>query len=164
MKKNPLNSLFCSILICLIGCCVCNASEILQGKVVRVIDGDSIVVKEGKRTHEVRLWGIDCPEYDQPYASFARKLSTKMLKDKTVRVEIKARDSYGRDVAVVYYHDLNVNEELVRQGAAWVYERYCRDSICRKWEKYERNSRADRVGLWAGRQAVPPWKWRKARK
>jgi endonuclease YncB( thermonuclease family) len=87
-----------------------------------------------------------------------------MLKGKTVNVEIKGHDSYGRDVALVYSGALNVNEELVRKGAAWVYDRYCRDSICRKWEKFERISRAERAGLWAGEKAVPPWKWRRSKK
>lgn len=136
------------------------AAFILTGKVTKIIDGDSVLVRQDGRSHEIRLWGIDCPEYDQPYASAAKKLSKKLLRDKVVTVEVKNRDSYGRLVAVVFVGNLNANEELVRQGAAWVYSRYCRESICSEWKKLETRAKADRVGLWGEKSTIPPWKWR----
>jgi endonuclease YncB( thermonuclease family) len=40
-----------------------------RGELVRVIDGDSLVVlREGEKT-KVRLWGIDCPDGQRPYSA-----------------------------------------------------------------------------------------------
>jgi endonuclease YncB( thermonuclease family) len=57
---------------------VCGAAnaETLTGKVVRVVDGDTIVVLGTQKTqHRVRLGGIDAPERRQPYG----KTSTERL-------------------------------------------------------------------------------------
>lgn len=52
--------------------------EELVGKVIGIIDGDTIVVRAGRTVEKVRLSGIDCPErflfnpkYSQPYADKA---------------------------------------------------------------------------------------------
>lgn len=50
-----------------------------------------------------------------------------MLHQKVVRVKITDIDRYGRHVGVIYRYRKNVNEELVKRGAAWVYEDYIRD-------------------------------------
>jgi endonuclease YncB( thermonuclease family) len=50
------------------------AASRFEGKVVRVKDGDSILVERSdvKRTSEVRLAGIDAPEAAQPWGPEAR--------------------------------------------------------------------------------------------
>lgn len=135
----------------------------LTGVVTKVIDGDSLLIRQGRNSYEVRLWGIDCPEYDQPYGGAARKMGTTLLRGKAVTVEAKSRDSYDRLVGVVYLGKINVNEELVRQGAAWVYGRYCREAVCDEWRNLEERAKSARLGLWGGKQPVPPWKWRRER-
>ncbi len=43
-------------------------ADTLEGKVVRVVDGDTLVVLDsGNTQHRVRLAGIDTPERGQPY-------------------------------------------------------------------------------------------------
>lgn len=140
------------------------AGKVIYGTVIKVLDGDSIIVRDDKKHHEVRLWGIDSPEYDQPYGKNARKQSTKLLKGKKVSVTVITKDNYGRLVGVVYAGNTNINEILVTQGSAWVYTKYCKESICRQWKKMERSARNSKAGLWAGNNALPPWKWRHAKK
>lgn len=49
--------------------------------------------------------------------------------------------------------------ELVRAGLAWWYRHYApRD---RELERLEAQARAARRGLWADKDPVPPWEWRK---
>ena len=43
-----------------------------QGKVVRVIDGDTIEVLHHGQAERIRLNGIDCPEKGQAYGTRAR--------------------------------------------------------------------------------------------
>ena len=135
----------------------------IEGRVTRVIDGDSLLVKEGGRVLEVRLWGIDCPEYDQPYGRRAKAVSHDLLDGRSIRLEVEDRDSYGRLVALVYRGDMLVNEELVHRGTAWVYGHYCRLSICRHWRNLQRRVRSVKKGLWRERRPTPPWVWRHRR-
>lgn len=138
-----------------------SSQSVLVGKVTRVIDGDSVIVRQNGRNYEIRLWGIDCPEYNQPFATAARKISKRLIGNKTVRVVIKDTDSYGRLVGVITRDSININEQLVSEGAAWVYGRYCREYVCRKWQKLEAKAKYQGDGLWQDKRAIPPWTWRK---
>ena len=132
----------------------------LHGKVVKVIDGDSIIVKTKNGRVEVRLYGIDSPEYDQPYALRSKKMTRRMVKGRTVDVKGVERDKYGRLIAVVYQGANCINGELVKNGGAWVYERYCKKKICRQWKNLESAAKRDNRGLWKESNPLPPWEWR----
>lgn len=162
MRKTCTAVIFC---ICLLGAYECSAfaGQYVIGKVARCIDGDSLIVRENGLNREIRLWGIDCPEYNQAYAVAARNLCKRLVGNRQVRVEIKNTDSYGRLVGVVYLENFNMNEELVRQGAAWVYGRYCQESICQEWKELEKTARSKKTGLWHEKNVTAPWKWRRAK-
>ncbi|MCF8035320.1 MAG: thermonuclease family protein [Desulfobacteraceae bacterium] len=53
-----------------------------------------------------------------------------------------------------------LNEELVRVGFAWVYDRYCRIRDCNAWGDLENQARESEIGLWQQACPIPPWKWR----
>jgi len=49
-------------------------------------------------------------------------------------------------------------------GLAWWYRKYSKDQSpedAGRYEFAEQEARAKRAGLWADRQPVPPWGWRK---
>ena len=75
-------------------------------------------------------WGIDCPETRQDFGTKAKKLTSTLVFSKVVDVEPVTRDRYGRTVAFVRVGDTLVIEELIRQGLAWVFTRYCDRAIC----------------------------------
>jgi micrococcal nuclease len=50
-------------------------------------------------------------------------------------------DRYGRTVALVAVGTRLVNQELVWQGLAWVFTRYCYRPICEEWTKLEAEAR-----------------------
>ena len=59
----------------------------LVGKVVGVIDGDSIrVMREGK-AEQNRLAGIDCPERKQAFGTKAKQAASALVFDKDVTVQ-----------------------------------------------------------------------------
>lgn len=74
---------------------------------------------------------------------------------------VQDTDRYGRVVGRVYRGGLDVNAELVKQGAAWVYRNYAKDQ---RLFTLEDEARAARRGLWALPEAErqPPWEWRQA--
>lgn len=133
---------------------------VLTARVVKIVDGDTIHVEvSGKQTQKVRLLGIDTPERDQPYAREARKELVKLVSGREVRLETHGSDGFGRLLARVFVDELDVNADLVRVGAAWVYRKYSDDAALLA---LEREARAAQRGLWAlpAGERVPPWAWR----
>ena len=61
-------------------------------------------------------------------------------------------------------NNLCLNEELIKNGYAWVYKKYCKDDFCTKWLEYEQNAQVNKSGLWSGKNPVPPWEFRHQRK
>ena len=134
----------------------------LRGKVVSVADGDTLTVFNAEgRTTKVRLYGIDCPESRQRGGQEAGALTRELALFSEVRLETMDTDRYGRSVAVVYLSDGRIlNEELLRQGQAWLYTAYCADPRCLAWKALERTARAEKKGLWQDASPEPPWHWR----
>ncbi|MGI6657777.1 MAG: thermonuclease family protein [Desulfobulbus sp.] len=133
------------------------------GKVVKIQDGDSFKVRKGAKIYGVRLYGIDCPEFDQEYGMAAKQRLAAMIPPGTrVVIDVVDVDSYGRVVALVSSGSRLVNAELVRSGAAWVTPRYCRQkSVCRDFRRLEQEARKQRRGLWRSEHPEPPWRWRR---
>ena len=142
----------------------CSSSLAWHGLVVKVLDGDSIRVKRGNRIVEIRLYGIDAPEYGQRYGDRARYFLRGLLLRKTVSVEPVDVDRYRRVVALVRIHGRLANREMVREGLAWMYPRYCkRKKLCSELKRLQAKARKQRRGLWKDRHPMSPWeyKWRK---
>ena len=55
------------------------SAEFFEGRVVGVVDGDTIDVLVGSETRRVRLFGIDTPERGQPWADKARQAALQQL-------------------------------------------------------------------------------------
>jgi len=128
------------------------------GLVIRVRDGDSIVVRVGGIGIEVRLDGVDSPELVQAYGRRAKRFTADLAFGREVRLVVKGRDAYGRELAEVLLGDgRSLNRELVSAGYAWWFRRHSSD---RDLEERERQARAARRGLWADPNPVPPWVFR----
>lgn len=130
------------------------------GKVIKVKDGDSIVLLEDNNEQtEIRMAHIDAPEYSQAFGRKSKKFLSDMIAGKDVSYRIyESEDRYGRVVAVILLDDLNVNMEMVRNGYAWHFKRY---STNLKYSKLERAARQAGWGLWADADPVAPWEYRK---
>jgi micrococcal nuclease len=138
------------------------AAVTLQGRVVRVVDGDTIAVRSRGFETTVRLLGIDTPETRSPgiVQCFgpAASARTRRLLPRGVRVRLvtdptqDTRDRYGRLLAYVYRagRSTSVNLALVATGHAKVYV-FDRDQPFRHARSYLRaqaRARAARRGLW----------------
>ncbi|MBC9176163.1 thermonuclease family protein [Roseomonas ludipueritiae] len=131
-------------------------AEELAGRVVGVHGGDTLTLLTPERRQvKVRLHAIDTPESRQPYGTRARQELAQLAFQKVVRVAVIDTDRYGRTVGQVCVGGLNVNVELVRRGAAWVYRQYNRDP---RFVALEEEARQAQRGLWVLPQAerVPP--------
>ena len=139
-----------------------SSAESLQGKVIAIADGDTFtLLNASKQQIKIRLAEIDTPERGQPYSKRSTQALSGMVFQKQVSVVIQDTDRYGRTVGRVYVGELDVNAELVKIGAAWVYRKYVKDQ---RLFDLEREAKAAKVGIWglSETQQMPPWEWRRS--
>lgn len=138
----------------------------LAGKVIRVIDGDTLVLlvdrEQGKPEEvRVRLEGIDCPESGQPWSKRAKQELSDLVLNQMVKVWTIGEDRYERKLGRVYVgaddKPTDVNAALVARGLAWHYKQYSEDENLAEAEKA---ARRERKGLWVDPSPVAPWDWR----
>jgi micrococcal nuclease len=130
-------------------------------EVTRVIDGDTIEVRIGGHSEDVRLIGIDTPETVKPgtpvqcFGPQASRFTHRLLEGRRARLVfgVEQRDTYGRLLAYVYLGRRFVNAILMRRGFARSLTIAPNDRFAPLFRRLElRAARAGR-GLWG---ACPP--------
>jgi micrococcal nuclease len=145
-----------------------DASATAYGRVVEVIDGDTLVVLVHKgegQLEDVRLIGIDAPEKGEDFAGEATAALEDLVDQQEVRLETGAeeRDQYGRLLAYVFVGDgvdelktnVFVNAELLRRGLATLYTVPPNVRYVDRLQQAQDQARTARVGMWAAAAASP---------
>lgn len=132
-------------------------------------DGDTIVVSLGGERVTVRLDSIDCPENDQPWGYTAHAGLIRLIGGRSVHMEVHGYDDFGRTLATLYVgvlngeQWLNVNEQMIVLGHAWVMRKYFDHLPVSRQQKLFRLlywAKSRNVGLWSTPDPIPPWKWK----
>ncbi|QYJ05268.1 thermonuclease family protein [Nocardioides panacisoli] len=97
-----------------------------RGRVVRVIDGDTVDVRLGKRVKRVRMIGINTPERGRcGYGTATRKLTRFLPKGQRVLLVSDPtqdyKDRYGRLLRYVKKGNSDANRRQVKSGMSRVY-------------------------------------------
>ena len=141
-------------------------ADTLTGRVIRVTDGDTIVVLDSANVqHKIRLTGIDAPERKQAFGTKSKDNLSESVAGKFVVVEHEKRDRYERILGKVLLNNQDMNFEQVKAGLAWHYKYYQKEQTPADRVKYsdmEREARMEKRGLWYEANPVPPWDYRKA--
>ena len=126
--------------------------------VVRVIDGDTVVLRLQGAVETVRLIGVDTPETVHPtkpvecFGPEASAFTHSTLKPKTqVRVQrdVEARDRYQRLLDYLYLIDGTfINQELLRLGFARTLSIAPNTAFSAKFASIETAARENQIGLW----------------
>jgi micrococcal nuclease len=129
-------------------------------RVVRAVDGDTLVVRAGGRSVTVRLLGVDTPETRRgrvecggPAAS--RQLARIAPPGSRVRLVTDpdsgdTRDRYGRLLAYVDSRRGDLGERQLRAGLAYVYRyRDRRFSRLGRYRRAEADARGHRRATWS---------------
>jgi endonuclease YncB( thermonuclease family) len=131
-----------------------NAAQ-FTGRVVAVLDGDTIVVLATDRQRvRVRLAGIDAPEKGQPFANRAKAHLSHLVHARDVVVDWHKRDPYGRVVGKVRVSGVDAALEMVTSGLAWHYARFANEQSPADRKLYaqaQARAREERRGLWRDR-------------
>lgn len=139
------------VVILLLICCWGAAT---QAK-VKVLDGDSLLI-DGRN---IRLEGIDAPEYNQTCFNAQNKLYDCGQRAKATLAALvkngvdcikRKTDRYKREVSICYAGKTNVNREMVRRGRAVAYTRYYAG-----YAADEAEAKKAKRGLWSGRFMRP---------
>ena len=129
--------------------------------VTAVADGVTItVLTPDKRQVKIRLYGIDCPERWQAFGDRAKQATSDAVFGKTVTVQPKDTDRYGRTAAVVLMPGgKSLNEHLIREGLARVYQDCTQEDICASLRKLETGAKAQKRGMWEDKTPAPQPGW-----
>lgn len=134
-------------------------------RVVRVVDGDTIIVNYNGKEERVRLIGSDTPESVHPDPSknipegiIASDYTKSMLENKEVRLEfdIQERDQYGRLLAYVWLGNTMFNKTLLQEGYAQVSTYPPNVKYVEDFVKLEREARENNKGLWQHEESLDP--------
>jgi len=134
------------------------ASEIIAGKVVTVIDGNTLeIFTSENETYKILLYGIDSPELDQEYGEKAKRFLEKLTLNKSINVEIQGKDRLGNRLGIVMIDGEDPREKLLEEGLAWTAER----NPIVEFENIKEKSREKGKGLWKEKDPTPPWIFRR---
>jgi len=135
-------------------------------KVVRVIDGDTVVLLIGETETTVRLIGVDTPETVHPskpveeYGKEASQFLKNLLAGESVYLKYEPgskTDKYGRTLAYLYRapDSLFINLEIIRQGYGHAYTVFPFQYID-TFRFAEQEARLKGKGLWTQGGAAKP--------
>ena len=136
----------------LLGLVVFAPQPLTASEVIRVVDGDSFIVRLNGIPQQVRLACIDAPEIGQfPYGRLATNAFRGLLPaDSAVTIYPIKKDRYGRTIGHVSTPGgVDVAEELVRRGLAFVYTRYLSDCDGPNLLLLESQARDYKKGIWS---------------
>lgn len=127
--------------------------------VTKVIDGDTIEVRQEKRNYKVRLSEIDAPEINQKFGTESKNYLASLVLNEEIELIYITEDRYGRIVAKIYKDNKDINRSMVRNGLAWVYDYYVKDqSLYNDQNLAKKNS----FNIWSEVSPTPPWVFRRS--
>ena len=144
-----------------LACAAPALGETIEGTVVRVTDGDTVVLKpdtKGEKPLKLRLQGIDAPERCQPGGDESREALSARVLNKRVKATTHATDDHKRAVATVKLDGEDVGAWMVQQGRAWTHGFKHAPA---PYAKQELEARAARRGLFADPASQEPRQFRK---
>lgn len=146
-----------------------------QHKVVRVVDGDTVVVDYKGKNQRIRLFCVDTPESVHPEAGrnthlgeIASEYAKKSLTGKYVVVEFEneKRDKYGRLVAyIIIEGKKNFNLELIKLGLSPYHTAYGRSKkYDQEFRDVEKEAQDKGLGIWSDPEFLEKYQKMKAKK
>ncbi|MCP9914896.1 thermonuclease family protein [Cyanobium sp. ATX 6F1] len=128
--------------------------------VLKVENGQVLLVRIGAQERRVRLACVQAPRPAQePWATQAGEaLQRRVPLGSPVQISLRARDVFGRLVAVVRLNGRDVAPSLLRQGALFAFDGYLGQCADLGYPRLEREARQSRQGVWSVAGGIErPW-------
>ena len=133
--------------------------NLIEAKVTRVIDGDTIEVELANGVEEtVRFILVDTPESKgkyagnpQPFGKEAEAFTKQQLEGKTVGLEagVEERDTFGRLLAYIWVNKAMFNETLLREGLARVAVYPPNTKYVDQFRSVEKQAKLEEKNIWS---------------
>ena len=117
--------------------------ELITANVIKVIDGDTLTIENDQK---IRLLGINTPESKMLKYEEAKEY-LKKLENKTIMVEKRGIDKYGRILAHTFTKNNHINEQILKNGLGHLYY-YEKDAYYNNLKKAEEYAREKNIGIW----------------
>jgi micrococcal nuclease len=135
----------------------CGASE---GKVTRIVDGDTIELEDGRK---IRYLLVDTPESTNGatdcYGQNAKQFNSDLVLNKTVQLsyDVECTDRYNRTLAYVIVDGQEVNSLMISRGYGCVLHiSPDGDSRLEEFESLQLDAMRANRGLWGECDPLPP--------
>ncbi|WP_231605230.1 thermonuclease family protein [Synechococcus sp. CBW1006] len=128
--------------------------------VIHVSTGQDLLVNVKGQERRVRLACIQAPRpQQQPFARQARQLLLDSLPAGTaVTLELRARDVFAREVAVVRHQGQDVAARQLQRGAVFVFDGYLGLCDDLPYASLEAEARRRKLGVWSTPGGIErPW-------
>lgn len=135
-----------------------HAKTALESQVIRVVDGDTIIVALNQKPETIRFIGINTPETVAPnrpvqcYGPEASVRTKELLTNKIVRLERDPtqddRDQYKRLLRYVFLEEEHINRLLVREGYAKEYTYKIPYQYQKAFRAEQKVAKKMKLGLW----------------
>lgn len=129
-------------------------TDAVKATCIRVVDGDTIVVRCDKRQMTIDLVGVDAPELGQPWGREVRTFVRDMVEGNQVTVEILAAGESGGTARVLVGGE-DMSRLLAERGLAWA-------TAGGELQDLVDKARSAPCGLWRDAEPVPPWQFRES--
>ncbi len=136
---------------------------LMQGRVVRVLDGDTFELLQNSTKVRCRIVEIDAPELSQPFGKSSGDSLRKLLLNQCITCHPLAHDYYHRWLVKVTHlngHPLTLDSLLIAKGWAWSVRGWNLKGYDANADLLQADARWYNRGLWACPAPVPPWIWR----
>jgi endonuclease YncB( thermonuclease family) len=129
-----------------------------QAVLEKVLDGDTVIIRDEAQSYRLRLLDIDAPELQQSFGKQSKRSLSALCANKPISVTQQGKDLYGRTLGHLYCGNSDASESQITRGMAWFNQRYSQRHALQALQK---KAQEQALGLWQQADPVPPWQWRK---
>lgn len=115
-----------------------------NNRVVKVLDGDSFELYDGRR---IRLLSLDAPEKNRCYYFQARERLTSLILNKKILLKDVITDDYGRLLSNIFVGNIFVNKIILKEGLARFY--YVKSPYYEELKVISQKAKDDKIGVYS---------------
>lgn len=134
------------------------ANSHAQPVLEKVLDGDTVIIREEAQSYHLRLLDIDAPELHQAFGKQSRRSLAQLCMNAPISVQLQGQDIYGRTLGHLSCGKQDASQSQIGLGMAWFNQRYSRRY---ELQVLQKQAQQQALGLWQQSNPLPPWQWRK---
>jgi len=133
------------------------ANSHAQPVLEKVLDGDTVIIREEAQSYHLRLLDIDAPELHQAFCKQSKRSLAQLCLNASISVQPQGQDLFGRTLWHLYCGKQDASQSQIALGMAWFNQRYSRRY---ELQVLQKQAQQQALGLWQQSNPLPPWQWR----